>query len=223
MLRERANERRCPFHSIADPWPIDPRTLKKCADLCRELGVVIWHGHDYKSNLFGVLLRKRCNLRLFTTVHGWVKYTSRTPLYFAVDRWSIKRYEEVVCVSQDLYDECARFGVPKEKLALIENAIDTEEFRRAGAVERAVAGGGRECQHGRGRKRERIGSGLDHDLVVSSERDLEPVERAEPDAARSARRRRGRPLVRGKGLPPPDRRGRALRRARARPRALDRG
>lgn len=133
VLRERAKERRCPFHTLADKYPFDPRTLKRCADLCRELGVVIWHGHDYKTNLFGVLLRKRCDLRLFTTVHGWVKYTARTPLYFAVDRWAIRRHEEVVCVSQDLYDECARFGVPRERLSLIENAIDTEEFRRAGA------------------------------------------------------------------------------------------
>lgn len=132
VLRERARERRCPFHTLADRWPLDPRTLKRCAELCRELGVVIWHGHDYKSNLFGVLLRRYCDLRLFTTVHGWVKYTARTPLYFAVDRWAIKRHEEVVCVSQDLFDECARFGVPAERLTLIENAIDTEEFRRAG-------------------------------------------------------------------------------------------
>lgn len=130
VLRARALERRCPFHTLADKYPFDPRTLKKCAELCRALDVRIWHGHDYKSNLFGVLLRKRCNLRLVTTVHGWVKHTSRTPLYFAVDRWSLKRYEEVVCVSQDLFDECARIGVPRERLTLIENAIDTEEFKR---------------------------------------------------------------------------------------------
>lgn len=130
ILRERAKARRCPFHTIADKWPIDPRTLKKCADLCRELHVRIWHGHDYKSNLFGVLLRRRCKLKLVTTVHGWVKYTARTPLYFAIDRWALKRYEEVVCVSQDLFDECVKIGVPRERLTLIENAIDTEEFKR---------------------------------------------------------------------------------------------
>lgn len=130
ILRARAAERNCPFFTIADPWPIDFRTLWKCARLCREQDVRIWHGHDYKSNLFGVLLARWCKLRLFTTVHGWVKYTSRTPLYFAIDRWALKRYEEVVCVSQDLYDECAKLGVPDERLSLVENAIDTDEFRR---------------------------------------------------------------------------------------------
>lgn len=130
ILRARAAERNCPFFSIADPWPIDPRTLSKCAKLCREQNVRIWHGHDYKSNLFGILLARYCDLRLVTTVHGWVKLTKRTPLYFAIDRWTLKRYEEVVCVSQDLFDACEKIGVRAERLSLVENAIDTEEFRR---------------------------------------------------------------------------------------------
>ncbi|MBI5362599.1 MAG: glycosyltransferase family 4 protein [Planctomycetes bacterium] len=174
VLRERAKARRCPFHTLADKYPFDPRTLKQCADLCRELGVVIWHGHDYKSNLFGVLLRKRCDLRLFTTVHGWVKYTRKTPLYFAVDRWSIRRYEEVVCVSQDLFDECARFGVSKEKLTLVENAIDTDEFRRAGAPSasplRASMPAGRLLVGAVGRLSEEKGF---HHLITAVERAIE--------------------------------------------------
>jgi len=130
VLRERARERDCPFFTLADPLPFDLRTLKRCADLCRREKVRIWHGHDYKSNLFGLLLRRHCDLELFTTVHGWVKFTQRTPLYFAVDRWCLKRYHEVVAVSQDLFDECLKIGVKRERLTLIENAIDTEEFRR---------------------------------------------------------------------------------------------
>lgn len=136
VLRARAAERNCPFVAIADPLPIDLRTLWKCAQLCREQNVRIWHGHDYKSNLFGILLARYCDLRLVTTVHGWVKFTKRTPLYFAIDRWTLKRYEEVVCVSQDLFDACVKIGVKSERLSLVENAIDTEEFkRRAPAAE----------------------------------------------------------------------------------------
>ena len=138
ILAERAAEKGCPLITIADPHPFDLRTLEKLARLCRELEVKIWHGHDYKSNFFGVLLERICDLRLVTTVHGWVKHTARTPLYFAVDRWSLRRYEQVVAVSQDLYDAALACGVRRERLSLIENAIDTEEFRRKGPARLAA-------------------------------------------------------------------------------------
>jgi len=107
------------------------RTLAKLAEICRTLDVRIWHGHDYKSNLFGVLLERLCNLKLATTVHGWVKHTHKTPLYFAVDRFALRRHHEVIAVSRDLFDASLAAGVKRERLTLIENAIDTDEFRRS--------------------------------------------------------------------------------------------
>jgi glycosyltransferase involved in cell wall biosynthesis len=133
LLEAKARERGCPFLAIEDPHPYDLRTLLRLAAICREQDVRVWHGHDYKSNLFGVLLAKLCDLKLVTTVHGWVKHTEKTPLYFAVDRFAIRRCAEVVAVSQDLFDECLRIGVPEDRLTLIENAIDSAEFRRARA------------------------------------------------------------------------------------------
>jgi glycosyltransferase involved in cell wall biosynthesis len=130
LLEEKARERGCPFIAVEDRHPYDVRTLAKMARVCRERGVRIWHGHDYKSNLFGLLLARLCDLALVTTVHGWVKHTQKTPFYFAVDRFALRRYGEVVAVSQDLYDECLRIGVPRARLSRIENAIDTDEFRR---------------------------------------------------------------------------------------------
>ncbi|MBK7643817.1 MAG: glycosyltransferase family 4 protein [Planctomycetes bacterium] len=130
VLRERARERGCELVAIEDRWPYDPRTLKKIAQVCRERGVRVWHGHDYKSNFYGVLLRKELGLRLVSTMHGWVQPSWKTPLYFAIDRWSLRRYEQVMAVSQDLFDAAREAGVAQERLTLIENAIDTEEFRR---------------------------------------------------------------------------------------------
>ena len=129
-LRSRARERDCPFVALEDALPVDVRTLQRLADLCRRENVRIWHGHDYKSNLYGLLLAKLVDVRLVTTVHGWVQHTSRTPLYFAIDRWCLRRYEHVVAVSNDLYQSCAALGVSPDRLVQIDNAIDTDEFRR---------------------------------------------------------------------------------------------
>ncbi len=130
VLRERAKEKGCELVALADRWPYDPRTLKQLAAICRERGVRIWHGHDYKSNFYGVLLRKELGLHLVSTMHGWVQPSWKTPLYFAIDRWSLRRYEQVMAVSQDLYDAALANGVAQERLTLVENAIDTDEFRR---------------------------------------------------------------------------------------------
>ncbi len=133
-LERRARKAECPFLAIPDAHPVDLRTLARMADLCRELDVRIWHGHDYKSNLFGVLLERLCDLKLATTVHGWVKLTHKTPLYFAVDRFALRRYHDVMAVSQDLFDACLAAGVAPGRLTLIENGIDTEAYRRRRAA-----------------------------------------------------------------------------------------
>lgn len=133
-LERRALAADCPFLPIPDAHPLDLRTLERMARLCREENVRIWHGHDYKSNLFGALLERLCDLKLATTVHGWVKLTHKTPLYFAVDRFALRRYHDVMAVSQDLFDACLAIGVAPERLTLIENAIDTQQFRRRAAA-----------------------------------------------------------------------------------------
>jgi glycosyltransferase involved in cell wall biosynthesis len=98
--------------------------------LCRRERVAIWHGHDYKSNALGLLLRRFWPMRLVTTVHGWVKETRRTPLYYAIDRVCLPRYESVICVSEDLHNRALACGVAADRCHLIENAIDTDEFSR---------------------------------------------------------------------------------------------
>jgi glycosyltransferase involved in cell wall biosynthesis len=98
--------------------------------LCRNLGVRIWHAHDYKSNALGLLLRQFHPMRLVTTVHGWVTQTSRTPVYYAVDRWCLARYDAVICVSEDLAEQARRAGVAESRCLVLPNGVDTDVFHR---------------------------------------------------------------------------------------------
>ena len=59
------------------------------------------------------------------------------------DRFSLRRYEKVICVSDDLFQTCRRYGVAENKAVLIENAIDTDQFG-GGAGHRALAGSSRQ-------------------------------------------------------------------------------
>jgi glycosyltransferase involved in cell wall biosynthesis len=130
QLREKARLWQAPLLSVPDRGPLDWRVVLKLLDICRRERVAIWHGHDYKSNLLGLILRRFHPMRLVTTVHGWVRHTRRTPLYYWIDRLCLRHYERVICVSEDLQQRCLEYGVSPERCVLIENAIDTVEFSR---------------------------------------------------------------------------------------------
>ncbi len=137
QLRRKAEVWQAPLVSVPDRGPWDWRVVSEMLRLCRRERVRIWHGHDYKSNALGLLLRRFWPMRLVTTVHGWVRHTYRTPLYYRLDRFCLPHYEKVICVSPDLEQECLAIGVPAERCVLIENAIDVEEFSRRRGTEEA--------------------------------------------------------------------------------------
>ena len=99
----------------------------------------IWHGHDYKTNALGLLLRRFWPMRMVTTVHGWVAHTSRTPLYYRIDKYCLPRYEAVIGVSQDLVQSSLDCGVQPDRCLLIENGVDTLEYQRRLTVAEAKA------------------------------------------------------------------------------------
>lgn len=130
-IRHRAAEYQCPLISVSDRGPTDRSVVRTLLDICRSYNVRIWHGHDYKSNLLGLTLRPFHPMKLVTTLHGWVKHTLRTPLYYAVDRVCLPYYDHVICVSEDLRGRALNLGVPPECCSLIRNAIDEKTFSRA--------------------------------------------------------------------------------------------
>jgi glycosyltransferase involved in cell wall biosynthesis len=130
LLRSRAKALRAPMLSIPDRGPWDWRVVADLAGICRRERVRIWHGHDYKSNALGLLVKQFWPMRLVTTVHGWVKETRRTPLYYTIDKLCLPRYQLVICVSADLQELCLKAGVPAEHCVVIENGIDASQFTR---------------------------------------------------------------------------------------------
>lgn len=136
-LRKRAQEAGCPLISVPDRGPLDRGVVRRLLHLCRRYNVRVWHGHDYKSNMLGLMLRPFWSMKLVTTVHGWVKHTLRTPLYYAVDRWSLPYYHHVICVSDDLLEQVRKNGVAEERSTLLLNGIDEKRFQRRFAPEQS--------------------------------------------------------------------------------------
>ncbi|HTU91893.1 MAG TPA: hypothetical protein VMF69_17560, partial [Gemmataceae bacterium] len=57
QLRKRARIAEAPLLAIPDSGPWDWRVPGRMLEICRRERVAIWHGHDYKSNALGLLLR----------------------------------------------------------------------------------------------------------------------------------------------------------------------
>lgn len=138
-LERKADRYKAPLISIPDRGPLDTKVITALLRVCRQYEVAIWHGHDYKTNALGLLLNSFHRMKLVTTVHGWVQHTTRTPLYYKIDRWCLKRYAKVFCVSTDLDNTCREIGVPDAKRELLENGIDTGEFTRGQSILTAKA------------------------------------------------------------------------------------
>lgn len=133
-LQDRGRALNAEVLSVPDRGPFDLSVIHRLRTLCRDLKVAIWHGHDYKSNLLGLLIRPFWRMKLVTTLHGWTNLSGRMPLYATLDKFVLKYYQALVCVSDDLKAECLRWRVAPDRCHVIYNAIDTEDYRRRLAI-----------------------------------------------------------------------------------------
>lgn len=127
-LQDRALEFGCTLHTIPESGALDMRTVLALKRLCIQLKVDIWHGHDYKTNALGLLLRRFHTMKLVTTAHGWTDETNRTRLYHKLDNMMLPRYQRVMTVSKPLWNQCLAQGVEAARLSYMPNGIDADDF-----------------------------------------------------------------------------------------------
>lgn len=127
-LQNRADELDAELIAIPDRGLRDISVISRLLKICRARNVSIWHGHDYKTDVLGLLLKQFHPMKLVSTVHGWGVRSWKTPLYHAIDRASLKHHDRVVCVSDDLLTQCLTAGIPIGRCCEIENAIDLSAY-----------------------------------------------------------------------------------------------
>ncbi|TWT89744.1 putative glycosyltransferase EpsD [Pseudobythopirellula maris] len=136
---DRADKAGARVDGVPDRGAFDLSVVRAYSKICDETNAAIWHAHDYKTDVLGLLLRRghRRRMKLITTVHGWVEATRKTAVYYAIDRRVLRFYDHVIAVSDDLYEECLRYGVRENRLSLVRNAIDEQQFTRTRTAEQA--------------------------------------------------------------------------------------
>lgn len=130
------------FYTIDERSKFDLRALRRLLDLLREKQIDILHAHCYKSDLYGLILKRRHKMKLVTTAHGplatfryfWRSKNWRVRYFYdQVDLRILRYFDVVFMVSDTMREIISRHRVAPVKMVWIRNAIDSNYFRRSGA------------------------------------------------------------------------------------------
>ncbi len=92
------------------------------------------HSHKYKTTFYGALLRPLRRVGLLTTYHNWILHTRALRAYARIDKALARFNDMAVGVSADVVGQL-RGHVRPERLAQVDNGIDTERFCPAPAAD----------------------------------------------------------------------------------------
>lgn len=88
--------------------------------------IKIVHSHGYKSDLFALCVKtfSSHNLVMIATNHNWITSSIKERMYRTVDTFVLRRFNQVVAVSDVLRNEMLSKGIRPEKVDVIDNGIN---------------------------------------------------------------------------------------------------
>ncbi len=98
-------------------------------------GITFIHSHGYKSNFYAFFVRSP-NVYLVTTCHNWIISDFKMRCFVWLDKFLLRFFNAVVCVSRPIQVELERWRV--EKLSLIYNGININIFEKDNARRREI-------------------------------------------------------------------------------------
>jgi glycosyltransferase involved in cell wall biosynthesis len=128
------------FFTIDERFKLDIGALRRLLALLREKQIDILHCHCYKSDLYGLILRRYYPMKLVTTAHGplasfryfWASKNWRVRyLYDQLDLRILRYFDLVFMVSNTMREIIGKHRVDPAKMIWIRNAIDSTYFRRS--------------------------------------------------------------------------------------------
>lgn len=108
-----------------------PHFFASVRELCSKLSeqrVDVLCCHGYKADLLGRPAARKLGIPVVSISRGWTAATWRVRLYEAMDRFTLRWMDRVVCVSEGQAAKVRRAGVADDNIRVIRNAIDTDRF-----------------------------------------------------------------------------------------------
>jgi glycosyltransferase involved in cell wall biosynthesis len=136
-VAEVARQQGSPVEVVRCQGRADWGAVQTIREFVRRERIDIIHTHGYKAHLYGYLAARVLPCSLIATCHGYHSIVPariarcRQQLYSSVERALLRRFDQVVAVSSDLALFLKQKGVRLDKLAVIENGVDLDQFGSA--------------------------------------------------------------------------------------------
>ncbi len=115
--------------TLHEDFRYDPRVFLQLVKLIDKFNLQLLDAQTYKPlaiSLFACCLRG--NIPLVSWTHGFSQENLKIRIFGAVEKHLHRFADKVICVSAPFAEILVNKGIPKNKLAVISNAIDDEEF-----------------------------------------------------------------------------------------------
>lgn len=109
---------------------IDLTCVTKIASYFKKNNISVVHSHGYKPSLICLLMKIFYNIPYVVTCHLWYIRNVRLLVYAFVEKISMLFAENVIGVSEEIVNNLEKARVPRKKLRLIDNGIDTELYSK---------------------------------------------------------------------------------------------
>jgi len=123
----------------------DRRAAAAIQELVRVHSIDLLHSHGYKADFYAWWAAHRQTMPLVATCHNWTRASTALKLYSILDHIVLRHFCKVAAVSEGVAQSLQRYGVPRRRIEVIHNGVDTDAFRGASARLRAEVAPGGEC------------------------------------------------------------------------------
>jgi glycosyltransferase involved in cell wall biosynthesis len=106
----------------------DQRAVKQLKDYLRDHQIDILHTHGYKSTLIGCMAARGLPVKKAATNHLWDYINPKLWLYQRLEGLTYNFYDQVIAVSQPVYEDTRPWLFNKNKLRVIPNGIDYDLY-----------------------------------------------------------------------------------------------
>jgi glycosyltransferase involved in cell wall biosynthesis len=138
-LVDSATERGLNVHRIHDEPGVGRRLVGAVVELVDQLRIDVLHTSEFRSNVLGLLCRRKRPVRLISTAHGWIANDAKGRVYTVLDRLLLRRFDRVILVSHAMRSRLPAWWLPEERVRVLHNALMVDSYGRATApTERRV-------------------------------------------------------------------------------------
>lgn len=107
---------------------IDKAVIQQLESIMQRCSPDILHCHGYKPDIYACWLGRRSRVPIISTCHLWTRSTPMLRIYAQLDAIALRRFDQVVAVSTQIYKELLRNDIAETNLHYIPNGVAVEKF-----------------------------------------------------------------------------------------------